>query len=66
MQTVSAVSRRTDAGRSLRIIASRPDLWVHAPIYLGVMFYSKLRAHQKLRARQEKVWERDETSRQAT
>lgn len=56
----------TDAGRSLRIIASRPDLWVHAPIYLGVMFYSKLRAHQKLRARQEKVWERDETSRQAT
>lgn len=55
----------TDAGRSLRIIATNPRLWPHAPIYLGVMFFAKLRAHDKLRKRREKLWERDETSRQA-
>ncbi|MEM9459121.1 MAG: glycosyltransferase [Myxococcota bacterium] len=30
--------------RSLRIIAERPDLWVHAPVYLGVMGLAKLAA----------------------
>lgn len=54
----------TSAGRSLQIIATSPRLWPHAPIYLGVMFYAKLRAHDKLRKRREKLWERDETSRQ--
>lgn len=53
----------TDSGRSLRIIATRPDLWRHAPIYLGVMFYAKLRAHRKLSLQQQKQWERDDTSR---
>ena len=55
----------TSAGRSLRIIATTPSLWPHAPIYLGVMLYSKLRAHRKLRLRREKLWERDESARQA-
>ena len=53
----------TDSGRSLRSIATRPDLWRHAPIYLGVMFYAKLRAHRKLSLQQQKQWERDDTSR---
>jgi len=53
----------TSSGRSMRIIATHPRLWPHAPIYLGVMFYAKLRAHEKLRKSQEKLWERDETSR---
>lgn len=30
--------------RSLRIIAERPDLWLHAPAYLGVMGLAKLNA----------------------
>jgi len=54
----------TDASRSLQIIARTPELWPHAPIYLGVMFLAKLKAHRKLRTRQEKVWERDDSSRQ--
>jgi glycosyltransferase involved in cell wall biosynthesis len=54
----------TDAGRSLRIIAGRPDLWLHAPVYLGVMGYAKLRAHLKLGLGQQKTWERDDTGRQ--
>jgi len=53
----------TSAGRSLRVIASSPTLWIAAPIYLGVMFYAKLLAHRKLRKRQEKVWERDDSAR---
>ena len=53
----------TNPARSLREIVKNPRLWRHAPIYLGVMFASKLLAHRKLRAKQEKVWERDESSR---
>lgn len=53
----------TDAGRTLRIIATKPSLWFDAPVYLGVMFLAKLRAHDKLRKRQERVWDRDDTSR---
>ncbi|MEM7153610.1 MAG: glycosyltransferase [Myxococcota bacterium] len=53
----------TSSGRSLRIIAARPDLWRHAPVYLGVMLYAKLRAHRKLSRQQQKQWERDDTSR---
>lgn len=54
----------TNAQRSLRIIAGRPDLWVHAPVYLGVMGYAKLRAHLKLRLGHEKKWERDDSGRE--
>jgi glycosyltransferase involved in cell wall biosynthesis len=54
----------TDAQRSLGIIARSPELWPHAPIYLGVMLLAKLKAHRKLAKRQEKVWERDDSSRQ--
>jgi glycosyltransferase involved in cell wall biosynthesis len=53
----------TSAQRSLGIIARSPELWPHAPVYLGVMLLAKLRAHRKLAKRQEKVWERDESSR---
>lgn len=53
----------TSAQRSLKIIASHPGLWLHAPVYLGVMGYAKLRAHLKLRLGQEKKWERDDTGR---
>jgi glycosyltransferase involved in cell wall biosynthesis len=55
----------TNAQRSLKIIAGRPDLWIHAPVYLGVMGYAKLRAHLKLRLGQQKLWERDDTGRQS-
>jgi hypothetical protein len=54
----------TNAQRSVRIIASRPDLWVHAPVYLGVMAYAKLQAHVKLLRGRQKHWERDDTGRQ--
>ena len=54
----------TDAQRSLAIIARSPELWPHAPIYLGVMLLAKLKAHRKLAKRLEKVWERDDSSRQ--
>lgn len=53
----------TSSSRSLGVIATTPSLWLHAPLYLGVMFLAKLRAHEKLRKRQEKVWDRDDTSR---
>lgn len=53
----------TNPARSLRVIARTPRLWPHAPVYLGLQFLAKLRAHRKLRQRQEKIWERDESSR---
>ncbi|MBC8069262.1 MAG: glycosyltransferase [Deltaproteobacteria bacterium] len=55
--------QNTSAGRTLQIIARTPRLWAHAPVYLGVMFLAKLKAHEKLRKRLEKVWDRDDTSR---
>lgn len=54
----------TTAQRSLGVIARTPELWPHAPIYLGVMLLAKLKAHRKLAKRLEKVWERDDSSRQ--
>ncbi|MFO0725758.1 MAG: glycosyltransferase [Myxococcota bacterium] len=54
----------TSAGRTLSILARSPTLWPHAPVYLGVMFLAKLRAHEKLKKRQEKIWDRDDSSRQ--
>jgi glycosyltransferase involved in cell wall biosynthesis len=54
----------TSASRSLEVILASPKLWPHAPIYLGVMFLAKLKAHEKLKKRQEKIWDRDDSSRQ--
>jgi len=53
----------TNAARTLRVLAGRPDLWPFAPIYLGVMSYAKLMAHRKLRTGRQGTWERDETAR---
>lgn len=53
----------TSPKRSLKIIATKPELWPHAPVYLGVMAYSRVMARKKLEANLEKAWERDETSR---
>lgn len=53
----------TNPARTLKVIAGRPDLWLHAPIYLGLMSFAKMMAHRKLRKGQHKVWERDETAR---
>lgn len=51
--------------RSVRIIASTPSMWLHAPIYLGIMFLARRRAQEKLRNRAAaQVWERDDSSRQ--
>jgi glycosyltransferase involved in cell wall biosynthesis len=55
----------TDARRSLGVIATTPRLWLHAPIYLGVMAVAKLLAHRKLARRREREWNRDDTSRAA-
>ncbi len=55
----------TSSGRTLKVIATTPSLWLDAPLYLGVMFVAKLRAHDKLRKRQERVWDRDDSSRGA-
>lgn len=59
-------NNQTDAGRSLRIIATTPSMWRDAPIYLGVMFLAKLRAHRRLHQRESgapRRWERDDSSR---
>jgi glycosyltransferase involved in cell wall biosynthesis len=56
----------TNPARTLKVIAGRPDLWLHAPIYLGVMTFAKLMAHRKLRKGRQRVWERDETARAGT
>lgn len=53
----------TSPFRSLEVIAKSPSLWKYAPVYLGVQAYAKLRAHQKLRRKRHKEWERDESSR---
>ncbi|MCA9708999.1 MAG: glycosyltransferase [Myxococcales bacterium] len=41
--------------RSLRIIAERPDLWVHAPVYLGVMGLATLGARLRRGGRGERT-----------
>jgi glycosyltransferase involved in cell wall biosynthesis len=56
-------NNNTDPGRTLRILATTPKLWPHAPIYLGVQFLAKYKAKEKLRQRREAEWERDDTSR---
>lgn len=53
----------TGPTRSLAVIARSPELWPHAPIYLGVIFCARLAARRKLRRGREKEWERDDTSR---
>jgi len=53
----------TSAGRSLEIIARTPRLWPHAPIYLGLMFAAKVRAHRKLQRQEAHVWDRDDSAR---
>ncbi|MBN2192635.1 MAG: glycosyltransferase [Polyangiaceae bacterium] len=60
-----STNKGTDAGRTLRVIASRPDLWPFAPVYLGVMLVAKVRGHRKLRRREHALWNRDETARGA-
>lgn len=57
------VNSNTSPTRSLGILARSPELWPHAPIYLGVMLYARLAARRKLRKGREKEWERDDTSR---
>ena len=54
----------TNARRSVKIIASTPSMWLHAPIYLGVMLVARRRAQLKVRKKQQQVWERDDSSRQ--
>lgn len=56
-------NNNTDTGRTLRVIATTPALWPHAPVYLGVQFLAKMKAKKKLQERREKEWERDESSR---
>ena len=57
-------NNNTDSLRTLRIIATTPSMWRDAPIYLGIMFLAKLRAHRRQRAGKHRAWERDDTSRQ--
>lgn len=61
-----SANKGTDAQRTLRVLATRPDLWPYAPVYLSVMLLAKLRAHAKLRRREQSHWNRDETARGAT
>jgi hypothetical protein len=56
----------TNPRRSLSVIATSPRLWPHAPLYLGLQFLAKLRAHRKLRSDAARIWERDESSRATT
>ena len=62
------VHGNTSPGRSVWIIATTPSMWLHAPVYLGVMLLARRRALRKLRTQertqQKEVWERDESSRQ--
>jgi glycosyltransferase involved in cell wall biosynthesis len=62
------VHGNTSPRRSVRIIATTPSMWLHAPVYLGVMLLARRRALQKLRTqettKEKEVWERDDSSRQ--
>ena len=58
-----ARNENTNPGRSLQVIAASPRLWPHAPVYLGMMFAAKLRAHRKLRRNEAHKWDRDESAR---
>lgn len=53
----------TNPARTLQVIARTPRLWPGAPIYLGVMFLAKLRAHRKLRRDEAEIWDRDDSAR---
>ena len=53
----------TSSSASLETIAKTPSLWKYAPVYLSVMAYAKYRAHQKLKDKRHKEWERDDSSR---
>ena len=57
------VHGNTSPGRSLRIIAKTPSLWLYAPMYLGIMYIASRRARRKLRSQAAAVWERDDSSR---
>jgi glycosyltransferase involved in cell wall biosynthesis len=57
-------NNNTNPGRSLRVIATSPSMWLDAPIYLGVMSLAKLRAHQRQHQGRTRAWERDDSSRQ--
>jgi glycosyltransferase involved in cell wall biosynthesis len=61
-----STNKGTSPGRTLGIIARRPDLWLHAPIYLGVMALANVRARKQLRSRRARTWNRDETAREVT
>lgn len=53
----------TTPGRTLQTIARSPELWAHAPVYLGLMFTAKLRAHRKLQRQEAHKWDRDDSAR---
>lgn len=49
----------------LRTIATRPDLWLALPVYLGVVGWTHLQSHRRLAQQNNGVpWSRDESSRQ--
>ncbi len=56
-------NRGTDPGRTLRVIAANPRLWLDAPVYLGIMFLAKLAGKKKLSGENAMRWNRDETAR---
>ncbi len=55
----------TNPARTLSVLAKSPRLWPQAPVYLGVMFLAKLRAHRKLKRDEALTWDRDDSSREA-
>lgn len=55
---------RTGPFRTLRALLARPSLWLDAPVYLGVTLMSVRRARQKMREKTNRVWDRDDSSRQ--
>lgn len=59
----SKENRGTSPTRTLTEIAKKPSLWKDAPVYLGIMFMAKVRAHRKLAGNSAMFWNRDESAR---
>ncbi len=59
-------NRGTTSATSVATIAKTPSMWLDAPIYLGVMFAAKVRAHRKLSGAGVHAWNRDETAREVS
>lgn len=56
--------RNTSAARTMSALAKNPNLWLDAPVYLGITLLGVMRAHAQRRKGRTTTWARDDSSRQ--